>query len=390
MQLIFLAHPEYLGNKSMIRFARLLAEGMARRGHQVETWTPKSKLAKLSTHPFIQKWLSYVDHYILFSGELKRRVRRQPADTLFVLTDQSLGLWVKPIASRAHVIHCHDFLALKSALGEIPENPINWSGRKYQTMIRKGFSRGKYFISVSLKTKEELDELVLQQPEISEVVYNGLHQKFAQLDTRTARTSFGKEAGIDLTRGYILHVGGNAWYKNRLGVIMIYDAWRRMTANPLPLLLVGAELTTELQSRVDKSQYRPDIYCLTNINDDQIILAYAGASLFLFPSLGEGFGWPIAEAMASGTIVITTGEAPMSEVAGDAAYLIPRQPLEATASERWAEKSAVIVEEVVTLSPQARSEAISRGIVNARRFETEGSLDRIEAIYKRVVRIPVK
>ena len=62
--------------------------------------------------------------------------------------------------------------------------------------------------------------------------------------------------------------------------------------------------------------------------DDLVKMAYVGASLFLFPSLAEGFGWPIAEAMASGCPVITTNKRPMTEVTKGTGRLIEKMPKE--------------------------------------------------------------
>jgi glycosyltransferase involved in cell wall biosynthesis len=81
-----------------------------------------------------------------------------------------------------------------------------------------------------------------------------------------------------------------------------------------------------LTKSLESSPYKADIHWLSGIDDEHVAHAYSGAAVFLFPSLGEGFGWPIAEAMASGCPVVTTDEAPMTEVAGEAGFLIPRRP----------------------------------------------------------------
>ncbi len=115
-------------------------------------------------------------------------------------------------------------------------------------------------------------------------------------------------------------------------------------------------------------------------------MAYAGASAFLFPSLAEGFGWPIAEAMASGCPVITTAEAPMTEVAGEAAFLIPRQPRDRNESIDWAKQSAEVLNAVLGLGDPQRRQVVDRGIANARRFSANIALDRIEFLYSDLLR----
>ncbi|OUJ73885.1 glycosyltransferase [Hymenobacter crusticola] len=390
MHLVFFTHPDFMGDQrmpafaSMPRFARMLAEGMRARGHQVEMWAPRSRLFELPVTGGPKKWLGYVDQYLVFPMEVRQRLKHCPPDTLFVFADNALGPWVPLVADRPHVMHCHDFMAQRSALGQIPENPTGWSGRQYQRMIRAGYSKGKHFISVSRKTREELHTFLPAPPLTSEVVYNGLSEALTPYDCTKARTMVGKATGVELSHGYLLHVGGNQWYKNRLGVIELYNAWRSSSSIAVPLLLIGGPLTPELNSVRDISPFKEDIHVVSGLDDELVHLAYAGATVFLFPSIAEGFGWPIAEAMASGCLVITTGEAPMTEVAGEAGFLIPRRPHDEAQAVAWAAAAAKTIDKVVHLPPAERSAAIAAGITNVARFNSENALNRIEEIYKTI------
>jgi glycosyltransferase involved in cell wall biosynthesis len=133
------------------------------------------------------------------------------------------------------------------------------------------------------------------------------------------------------------------------------------------------------------SPYAADIHWFSGIEDEYIRHAYAGALLFLFPSLGEGFGWPIAEAMASGCPVVTTAEAPMTEVAGDAGFLISRRPPDENKAQAWAAEGAALVEKILAFGPGERKQVVDRGIKNAKRFDTEETLNQIEKIYQQIV-----
>ena len=391
MNLVFFTRPDFLGAErmpsfaSMPRFARMLADGMRERGHKVESWAPKSRLFDLPVKGGARKWLGYIDQYLLFPAEVRQRLKSCPRDTLFVFADNALGPWVPLVADRPHVIHCHDFMAQRSALGQIPENPTGWSGQQYQGLIRKGYSQGKHFISVSQKTREDLHNLLPTPPLTSEVVYNGLSEALVPHDYVEARALLGKATNLDLRAGYLLHVGGNQWYKNRLGVIEIYNAWRHAARqNTLPLLLIGGPLSPEMRRVQDASPYKADIHVVSGVKDELVHLAYAGASVFLFPSIAEGFGWPIAEAMASGSLVITTNEAPMTEVAGKAGFLVPRRPHNEENASAWAKEVAAVLDTVVQLSPAERSSAVAAGISNVARFNSKQALDRIEEIYKAI------
>ncbi|MFD2934220.1 glycosyltransferase [Spirosoma flavum] len=385
MHIVFFAHPSFLNHQSMPRFARVLAEGMKERGHKVELWSPQARFFRLPSLSVMRKWLGYIDQYIVFPREVRIRLKQCPPNTLFVLTDNALGPYVPFIADRPHVIHCHDFLAQRSALGEIRENPTSWTGRSYQAFIRRGYSKGKRFIYTSRKTQEDLHRFLPQPPLTSEVVYNYLNQSFVPSDVAGSRRLLGSRFGLDLAAGYLLHVGGNIWYKNRLGVIDIYDAWRSTDEVKLPLLLIGEVPDSNLIKRQELSPFKTDIHFFSGIEDEFVRLAYAGASVFIFPSLAEGFGWPIAEAMASGCPVITTDEAPMTEVAGKAGFLIPRRPHAPSKVDVWATEAAKVVKKVLRLSPAEYEEVIQSGLKNSERFDQKKTLDRIEQIYQKIV-----
>jgi len=385
MFIVFFTHPDFLESQSMPRFASMLSSGMEEKGHTVEVLTAKSFFFRLPVPKLLKKWMGYIDQYVLFPISIKKKIKCLPTEALFVFTDHALGPWVPIVAHRPHVIHCHDFLAQRSALNQIPQNRTGWTGRQYQSFIRRGYSKGQNFISVSKKTQSDLHTFLQRKPLLSEVVYNGLPRQFKVIDKTECRNILTNETKIDLSEGYILHVGGNQWYKNRVGVIKIYDAWRKRYNTNLPLLMIGQSPSRAIIKERDLAGYKQDIHMLTNINDSLINLSYSGASAFLFPSIAEGFGWPIVEAMASGCPVITTNDAPMTEVAGNAASLIPVMPFEVNKQDAWATKAAEILNIVITMATDDYKENIAKGVLNAVRFNKAKALEDIEAIYFEII-----
>lgn len=166
-----------------------------------------------------------------------------------------------------------------------------------------------------------------------------------------------------------------------MGVVEIYNAWRDL-GHTLPLLLIGADPSEELAKAIADSSYADDIHAIIGLSDSYVRYAYSAASLFLFPSLAEGFGWPIAEAMACGCLVLTTGEAPMSEVAGNAGFLIPR--LSPHNAESWAKEAAVKVQQVLSLPTQEYQIAVEKSLNNVMRFDLKIALNEIENIYNEI------
>ncbi len=379
MKIVFFTHPPFLPSQSMPRFAEMLIKGMLARGHEVQEWTAQRCFFALPVPHGWKKWLAYIDQFLIFPLIVKSRLLSQPKDTLYVFADQALGPWVPLVAKRLHVIHCHDFLAQRSARGEYPENPTSRSGKIYQSFIRWGYSKGRNFISVSEKTRRDLHEFLGRVPAFSEVVYNGLNQSFVPTTDRVgARNSLGEKLGITLSQGFLLHVGGNLWYKNRLGVLHFYHAWRKLPpVLPLPLLMVGEAPSPEMLSLKECSDFTADIHFIQTADDATLRLAYQAASTFLFPSIEEGFGWPVAEAMASGCPVVTTDRPPMTEVAGNAATLISVSG----SADSWTLAAALALEQSLTLSPQDQKERITNGISNAQRFDAGNCLNEIERLY---------
>ncbi|MDT0675840.1 glycosyltransferase family 4 protein [Autumnicola musiva] len=386
MKIIFFAHPVFINHQSMPRFARMLAEGMKARNHEVEIWSPNEYFHKYPSKENLKKWMGYIDQYLLFPLEVRRKKRRLGEKVLFVFTDHALGPWVKLVEDNPHVVHCHDFLAQRSAKNEIAEHKTSWTGKQYQALIRNGYSKGKNFISVSEKTRKDLGSFLKERPVRSEVVYNGLNRSFAPKEPNRAGRIVSEKTGIPLENGYILHVGGNQWYKNRIGIIQIYNAWRILKGQEVPLLLIGQSPSEELKKIYGASPFRKDIHFIENASDEVVKNAYAGAKVFLFPSLAEGFGWPIAEAMASGCPVITTNEAPMTEVGAEAAFYINKKPCTEPEVEAWASEAAEVLNTVINLEQKEREFWIERGIINAQRFDQKKSLDRIERIYADILK----
>jgi glycosyltransferase involved in cell wall biosynthesis len=276
-------------------------------------------------------------------------------------------------------------MALRSALGLHPENPVSFTGKCYQALIRRGFSQGKNFISVSDKTREDLEGFLQKKPALSVYIHNGLNYPFSPLDVRVAEAIWQQE-GLDISKtGFLLHVGGNQWYKNREGVLIIYHAYCQTTDQPLPLYLIGMKPTDALRERVHQLPVGGQVIFLTGVSTTAIHAAYSLATALIFPSIAEGFGWPIAEAMACGCPVLTTNEAPMTEVGGDAAIYLPVMPSTGGTVE-WAKKCAdILIQAVLSLSDDKKEERYKQGLQQAKRFSTDITLNGYEVIYSQIL-----
>lgn len=383
MHIVQFVHPDFLNSHSMPRFARMIADGMRARGHHVDVWTARPLAYGVPAPARFKKWLGYIDQFIFFPLLVRWRLRRLEANTLFVFGDQALGPWVPLVACRPHVIHVHDFMALRSALGEFAQNPTGWTGRQYQALIRRGFSQGNYFVSVSDSTRGQLQRFLPHQPDVSEVIYNGLNYPFRRMSADESLAELLPAGLAPPPEGFVLHVGGNEWYKNRLGVLEIYDAYAQQTDDPLPLWLVGTEPSLDLKERAQRITSKGKVRFLSGLSNKQVCAAYSAARLMLFPSLAEGFGWPIAEAMACGCLVLTIGEAPMTEVGGDAAFYIPSRPQHDFGT--WAKQAGARVVEILQLTSEETSSRQQSGYRQVARFDADQTLNAYERIYEQAL-----
>lgn len=381
MRIVVLGHPRYFGSHSMDRFAAMVAQGMADRGHEVALWTPEPMLRRFAVGRASRKWLGYLDQYLLFPLLVRWRLRGDRTGTLVVLADHALAIWLHFLRGYPHVIHSHDFTAQRALAGELPQMELHRVTRLYQRMIRASLSLGRHFIAVSRKTAEDLARFHGGGAYRCSVVYNGLNYPYGPLDAATALVRLRRAGHDGLAAGALLHVGGNDWYKNRHGVLALYLAYCGLVDTPRPLWMVGAAPTDALRSLGAQAEAAGGQVCwLAGLDTECVHAAYALASVLLFPSQAEGFGWPIIEAMACGTPVLTVDRDPMREVAGGAAQLVP--PTDDADAPGWAALHAPALERMLAWTPAERDQAVQRSLRRAARFSASEALDQYERQYQ--------
>jgi glycosyltransferase involved in cell wall biosynthesis len=384
LNLVLLSHPAFTNSQSMPRFARMMEQAYLARGHKVQVWSPQAKFYKWVPWRRFSKWAGYVDQYLLFPPWVRKQLKTQAPDTLFVFCDQALGPWVPLVNDKPHVVHVHDLLALRSALGDAPENPTGWTGRCYQRYIRNGFRRARHFISISNKSRDDLHRFGRVSPITSEVVHNGLNYPYAAMPDGEARKTL-KQAGLPVpAAGMLLHVSGNQWYKNVPGVIRLYARYAQTRLDPLPLWLVGPYPEEKLQAAMDEVPEQGKVMFFHGLDTIALQAAYSLSRAFLFPSLAEGFGWPIIEALACGCPVITTAEPPMNEVGGTVARYLPRLRAKDDVQD-WAKNGADVLLELLSLDEAGRASLAAEGIAWAKRFDPGAAIEGYLRVYRQVI-----
>jgi glycosyltransferase involved in cell wall biosynthesis len=191
-----------------------------------------------------------------------------------------------------------------------------------QGMIRRGLSRGDRIIAVSQNTKADLMEYFEVDGKKIQVIYNGVEDRFrqrlpeAEIERRLA------EYGI--RRPYLLFVGNPKPHKNLDNVVQAYARARRIAQFDAPLLCVGGKEggDEKVRQRALYLGLEDRVRQIGHVPDDVLPAIYQGAELFLYPTLYEGFGLPVIEAMASGVAVITSNTSALKEIAEGYAHLV--------------------------------------------------------------------
>jgi glycosyltransferase involved in cell wall biosynthesis len=353
--------------QSMQRYAEVLRAELAARGHTVELLRPEPRFAGARAAPTGRgKWLGYVDKFILFPSRLRREIQRRP-EALVHICDHSNAMYAAHIGRAPQLTTCHDLLAIRAGRGEIPQAPTGWTGRRLQAWITRGLRQSQRILCVSFETKRQLLALPGLTDKPVDVVHNGLNHPYAPLSSAASAAIFAARPALapHAARRYVFFVGGDQWYKNRSGMLRMFLRYAEQTPSGDLALVAAGKPWSAVQEAVlaaAPAAVRARVFHVGSPDNDGLNALYARAECLFFPSLEEGYGWPILEAMQVGCRVLTTGRAPMTEIGGETvAYLDPRD--EADGAEKLA---AVLGEsEATRQATRAAAQAQAAGFATA-------------------------
>ncbi len=220
-----------------------------------------------------------------------------------------------PLAVRNQVLTIHDLATI-----DHPE----WFSRRFATwynfLLPKLVQRVAHVITISHFTKQRLMERCAVSEDHISVIPNGVAKSFAPQDASTVRRM--REQLKIPSEHYILATGSLDPRKNLTRQL---SAWRKIqhdVPSDLWLVLFGETASSSIFRHTQPHHLPPRVHVIGFVPDDVIPLLYAGALVFLYPSMYEGFGLPVLEAMASGTPVLTGNVSAIPEVAGDSAMCV--------------------------------------------------------------------
>ena len=186
----------------------------------------------------------------------------------------------------------------------------------YQLKNWTAFSikKSELIIAVSKTTKKDIVKWYDIDDKKISVIYNGFEKKAEKIEDGSILKKFKLEA-----KKYILYVGTLQPRKNIVTLIGAFDDYCK-THEDLKLVIVGKKgwLYDEIFEEVNKLNLKDKVIFTDFITDDEVIVLYKNAWNFVMPSLYEGFGIPILEAMAYGCPVISSQKSSLPEIGGEA------------------------------------------------------------------------
>ena len=248
-----------------------------------------------------------------------------------------------------------------------------------QENIRRSAQRPDKIITISQSSKDGLIEKLEVDPAKIEIVYPGVDSSFFQnqlnhIDLQALRSKY------QLPDQYILYMGTLEPRKNIERIVDAFACFKQNNTSisaDYKLILVGKKgwLYEPIFEKVRGYGIEKEVIFTGYVEEQDKPYLYQMASLFMFPSLYEGFGMPVLEAMAAGVPVITSNTSSLPEVAGDAAILIDPYDIEGMA----------MAIEAVLCNEAMRQELIHRGYNQVKKFNWDDSAQKLYRIYKEIV-----
>ena len=229
-------------------------------------------------------------------------------------------------------------------------------------------------LTVSEASKRDILRFFDVPPEKIAVIYNGIDDRFRRQPPEEEFVRVRER--YQLQGDFVLYAGNVKPHKNLGRLLDAFHLLRQEGLDHLKLVVIGDEISkyTDLRRTVHRHNLHKHIRFLGYMPDETLAVLYRLATVFVFPSLYEGFGLPPLEAMASGTPVVTSNVSSLPEVVGDAAVLVdPTEPASIADGLRR-----------VLTDPALAASLVERGHARAAEFSWERSVAQIRAIYGEV------
>lgn len=239
--------------------------------------------------------------------------------------------------------------------------------------------RADKIVTISESSKAGLIEYMKIPSDKIKIIYPGVDEKAFSTEYTKQQREFVREK-YGLPNEYILYMGTLEPRKNINSIIEAFAQLRKeapQEIQSIKLVLAGKKgwLYKEIFNRIEELKLQEDVIFTDYVEEKDKPLIYQLAKLFIFPSLYEGFGIPVLEAMAARVPVITANNSSLPEAAGDAALLVNAKSIY-----EIAEAMAKIL-----LDEELRKRKIIQGMEQVQKFSWEESSNRLLELYQEII-----
>ena len=243
-----------------------------------------------------------------------------------------------------------------------------------RTFIGLAARRSNRIMTVSESSKRDILKYVDVPPEKIEVIYNSYDERFSVQPSDEATDRLRER--YQLHDQFVLYAGNVKPHKNLERLIDAFYLVRQRGLDHLKLVLIGDDISkyASLRRAVQHHGLHKYVRFLGYLPEETLAVMYRLASVFVFPSLYEGFGLPPLEAMASGTPVVTSNISSLPEVTGNAAVLVDPYDPHSIADGIYS----------VVADPARRADLSAKGVARAHEFSWEAAARRVHQVYTQV------
>ncbi len=197
----------------------------------------------------------------------------------------------------------------------------------YAITLRSAVNKAKKIITISQNSKKDLKELLGTPEEKIEVIYQGVSDEFKKIDDPIRIKKTLEKYGL-AGSPFFLYTGVWRSHKNIPNMLKAFKEIRGLTSDDIKLVITGKEdpYYPEVKALPKELGIEDSVVFTGLVEENELVDLYNAASIYVFPSLYEGFGLPPLEAMACGTPVAASEASSIPEVCGkgNAAFFNPK------------------------------------------------------------------
>ncbi|PMB39158.1 glycosyl transferase group 1 [Fischerella thermalis CCMEE 5330] len=319
-------------------------------------------------------WLQGIEKYYERYWRYPATVRQQVADVFHIIdhSDAHIVQWLRK-TNQPVVVTCHDlinFIYPENIQDQAKLPVVSMAAWKYAI---KGLKQSDRIICVSNHTAKDAMQLLHTPAERIKVVHNGVESDFYPLPVEEI-SAFRQQQGLRPDTICLLNVGSNHPRKNVTTILQVLEILNSQGMG-VHFWKTGADFTKEQKTFIQKHNLTSCIKYLGKPDKNTLRQIYNAADILLAPSIYEGFGITILEAMACQTAVISSNVTSLPEVVGDAGILV--EPLDVSA----------MVEAIQHIQQDSsyHQQLIKRGRVRAKEFTWEKAASQVAEVYESLV-----